>query len=131
LTLGDGFVRLSDGQKLVSLDGSSRHCCCAATGRRVRSVGIARTHKQSLARTESLPAGTGTAAMVIGIGDITDTTTVTIGTGIGGIITIITIGAGRATAIPTGIDVVTDIATEMKGVTLIDTGIAPIGGIAA
>ncbi|MGO4568345.1 hypothetical protein AB4Z52_25635 [Rhizobium sp. 2YAF20] len=49
--------------------------------------------------------------MMIGIGDITDTTTVTIGTGIGGIIT--------------------TIATGIKGGTVIVTGINTIGGIAA
>jgi hypothetical protein len=70
---------------------------------------------------ESLPAGMGTAAMMIGIGDITDMMTATIGSGIGGIITIIVTGVGRATMIPTGI----------KGVTVIATGIATIGGIAA
>ena len=80
---------------------------------------------------ESPPAGTGIAAMMIGIGDITDMTTVTIGTGIGGIITVIVTGMGRATMIPTGIDVVTVITIGMKGATVIATGIATIGGIAA
>ena len=69
--------------------------------------------------------------MVVGTGDITDTTTVTIGTGIGGIITIITTGVDRATAVPIGIDVATDIVTGMEAVTVILTGIAPIAGTAA